>query len=100
MTNPPRPYTLVMIPAEEWQALKNQLQQIREELRHQREQCKEPGITVDYILASEFMKAVGIKKSKLYELITENKIKTVKKSRHLYVLASEVKRYFSDPNIR
>ena len=93
-------YTLVMIPAEEWQALKDQLQQIREELRHQREQNKEPGITADYILASEFMKAVGIKKSKLYELIGENKIKTVKKSRHLYVLATEVKRYFTDPDIR
>ncbi|ANH83177.1 hypothetical protein A8C56_21290 [Niabella ginsenosidivorans] len=98
--NPAKPYTLVMIPAEEWQALKDQLQQIREELRHQREQYKEPGITADYILASVFMKAVDIKKSKLYELIAENKIKTVKKSRHLYVLATEVKRYFTDPDIR
>ncbi|SDD77238.1 helix-turn-helix domain-containing protein [Niabella drilacis] len=98
--NPVKPYTLVMIPAEEWQAQKDLLQQIREELRHQREQYKEPGITADYILATEFMKAVGIKKSKLYELIAENKIKTVKKSRHLYVLATEVKRYFTDPDIR
>ncbi|MFT3902608.1 MAG: hypothetical protein QM727_05520 [Niabella sp.] len=98
--NPAKPYTLVMIPAEEWQALKDQQQLILDELRRQKQQPSTPGITADYILASEFMKAVGIKKSKLYELIAENKIKTVKKSRHLYVLATEVKRYFTDPDIR
>ncbi len=55
----------------------------------QAEAATSPVITADYTLTSEFMKAVGIKKSKLYKMIAKNKIKPLKRSRHLYVLAIE-----------
>lgn len=60
---------------------------------------QEPSIKSDYITAKEFMKAVGIKRTRFYNLIALNKIKTIKKSRHIHVLASEVERYFKDPSI-
>jgi hypothetical protein len=58
------------------------------------------GVTVEYIPAAEFMKAIGIKRWKFDQLIAGNMIKTVKKKRKIYVAASEVKRYFVDPNIQ
>lgn len=56
-------------------------------------------IASQHISAQEFMSAVNIKRTTLPAPITNNQIRTIKKKRKLYVLASEVKRYFFDPII-
>jgi hypothetical protein len=53
-----------------------------------------------YISALEYMKAVGIKRWKFDQLIAENKIKTIKKKRKIYVPVGEVERYFRDPDVQ
>jgi len=53
-----------------------------------------------FITASEFMEAVKIKRWKFDQLIGQNKIRTIKKERKIYVLATEVDRYFMDPDVR
>jgi len=53
-----------------------------------------------YITAQEFMKAVHIRRWKFNQLIFDNKIKTIKKSRRIYVPVSEVDRFFTDPSVR
>lgn len=92
--------TLVMIPKEELDALKKALDLIFQQLQSLREQGNTQPTAADYIPAAQFMKAVNIGRTKFYELIGKNKIQTLKKCRHTYVLASEVKRYFIDPTIR
>jgi hypothetical protein len=52
-----------------------------------------------FITAGEFMEAVRIRRWKFDQLIGSNKIKTIKKGRKIYVLASEVHRYFMDASI-
>jgi hypothetical protein len=53
-----------------------------------------------FITAIEFMQSVKIGRTKFDELIAKSKIKTkIKKKRKIYVLASEVDRYFTDPSI-
>jgi hypothetical protein len=46
------------------------------------------------------MQAVHIRRWKFDQLIAGNKIKAIKKKRKIYVLASEIERYFSDPSIQ
>jgi hypothetical protein len=53
-----------------------------------------------FITASEFMQSVKIGRWKFDQLIRLNKIKTIKKERKIYVLATEVERYFMDSDIR
>ncbi len=53
-----------------------------------------------FITASEFMESVKIGRWKFDQLIRLNKIKTIKKERKIYVLATEVDRYFMDSSIR
>ena len=53
-----------------------------------------------FITASEFMELVRIGRWKFDQLIRLNKIKTIKKERKIYVLATEVDRYFMDSDIR
>lgn len=57
-------------------------------------------VSSGYIPALHFMKAVGIKRWKFDRLIAGNKIKTIKKTRKIYVAVGEVERYFLDPNIQ
>jgi len=52
-----------------------------------------------FITSSEFMEAVKIRRWKFDQLIGQNKIKAIKKERKIYVLATEVDRYFMDPDI-
>jgi hypothetical protein len=58
------------------------------------------GIVPEYIPAMDFMKKVGIERWKFNQLMAGNLIKTIKKKRKIYVLASEVRRYFLDPEIQ
>ena len=52
-----------------------------------------------FITAMEFMESVKIKRWKFNQFVGQNKIKAIKKERKIYVLATEVDRYFMDPNI-
>lgn len=92
--------TLVMIPEEELANLKNMLQDILQYSKTAPAIKSRTNILPAYITAKEFMSAVKICRSMFDRLISENKIKTVKKKRKIYVPASEVERYFSDPSIQ
>ena len=52
------------------------------------------------ITAMDFMESVKIGRWKFDQLVGQNKIKTIRKERKIYVLATEVGCYFMDPNIR
>lgn len=47
-----------------------------------------------FLSALEFMKAVGIKRTKFDELVQANSIRIIKKGRKIYVPVGEVERYF------
>lgn len=53
-----------------------------------------------HITAKGFMAAVRICRSKFDQLVSENKIRIIRKRRKIYVPTSEVDRYFSDPSIK
>jgi hypothetical protein len=93
----------VIISEQELLAIKETLNKILSEVSEIKKapfhpSTNKPGIS-PYISAKEFMDAVRIKRTKFDSLIAANKIKTIKKSRRIYVLASEVERYFKDPDI-
>ncbi len=93
--------TFVLIPAEELETLK----QTQLEILNRLNQLKDPIVqdnpfTSEYIPAAAFMQAVNIKRTKFNELIAQNKIKTLKKCRKIYVWASEVNRFFSNSEIK
>ncbi len=92
---------IVKIPDNQLDSLKSELQKIVSTL----EQIKialttERRAGARFITAAEFMEAVKIKRWKFDQLIANNKIHTLKKKRKVYILATEVERYFSDPNIQ
>jgi hypothetical protein len=90
---------LVIIPEEE---LTN-IQTTQQEILRQLQSLQYPSSTtvpVRHITAKEFMAAVRICRSKFDQLVSENKIKTIKKRRKIYLPTSEVDRYFSDPSIQ
>lgn len=58
------------------------------------------GIPINHITAKEFMGAVRIHRTKFDQLVNENKIKTIKKKRKIYVPVTEIDRYFNDPSIQ
>lgn len=92
--------SLVMIPQEELTNLKTTQQEI---LRYVKELQSKPAANPtiqNHITAKEFMAAVRICRSKFDQLVLTNQIKTVKKSRKIYVPVSEIERYFSDSSIR
>lgn len=94
---------LVVIPItiEEWNEFKSQQQEILKRLdKINTGNTPKSKATSDYITAIEFMKAVKISRSHFDNLIAKNKINTIKKFRRIYVLASEVERYFLDPSIQ
>lgn len=93
--------TLIMIPAEELELIKTKQQEILNKL----DDLKAPPagghhLAVNYITAIEFMDAVRIRRSKFDELVANNKIKSIKKKRKIYVPVSEIERYFKDPSIQ
>lgn len=47
-----------------------------------------------FITAMEFMQAVRIGRTKFDQLVSQNKVKTIKKDRKIYVPVGEVERYF------
>lgn len=95
----PESMNLVMIPQEELTNLKTTQQEILKQLQNL--QIPSSGsIQIKNITAKEFMVAVRICRSKFDQLVIQNKIRTIKKRRKIYVPISEVDRYFSDCSIQ
>ena len=90
---------LVIIPEEDLINIQTTQQEILRQLQNL--QTSSPlSPTSGHITAKEFMAAVRICRSKFDQLVSENKIKTIKKRRKIYLPTSEVHRYFSDPSIQ
>jgi hypothetical protein len=85
--------TLVMVPREEWAAIKNTQQEILQQLIAL-QKSKQAGISVNYITAKEFMATVRIGRTKFDELVATNNIRIIKKGRKIYLQVREVERYF------
>ncbi len=89
---------LVIIPIEELNHLKTTQQEILQQLKELR--SSSPSLsTAKHVTAKEFMSAVKICRSKFDQLVIENRIKTIKKRRKIYVPVGEIDRYFTDPSI-
>lgn len=90
---------LVIIPEEELTNIQSTQQEILRQLQGL-QSFSSSTVPIRHITAKEFMAAVRICRSKFDQLVSENKIKTIKKRRKIYVPTSEVDRYFSDPAIQ
>lgn len=90
---------LVMIPQEELSSLQSTQQEILKQLQSL-QLLTSPTVPLSHITAKEFMAAVRICRSKFDQLVSENKIRIIRKRRKIYVPTSEVDRYFSDPSIK
>jgi len=91
--------TLFMIPAEELAVLRSSQQEILQQLKQLNNKATN-GLSVEYITAKEFMKAVYIGRTKFDQLVNNNKIKVIKKRRKIYVSVNEIKRFFNDPTVK
>ncbi len=91
--------TLIVMPKEEWLKIAAAQEEILQALRRLQNGKKEI-IQVKNITALEFMAAVRIRRTKFDQLVANNKIKTIKKGRKIYVPISEVDRYFQDTSIK
>jgi hypothetical protein len=91
---------MVVIPRDEWEKLCYKQDDILRHLKELQEIKRPAGIPVKHITAKEFMAAVRIGRTKFDQLVNTNKIKVIKKKRKIYLIASEVERYFTDQSIR
>ena len=92
--------SMVIIPEEELDKLKTTQLEILNELKELRlEKSQSKSISM-HITAKEYMQAVRICRSKFDQLVSANKIKTIKKRRKIYVPSSEIERFFNDPSIQ
>jgi hypothetical protein len=91
--------TIYMIPAEDLAQFKSSQQEILRQLLKLNSNNGN-GLSVEYITAKEFMKAVSIGRTKFDQLVNTSKIKVVKKRRKIYVPIREIDRYFKDPSVR
>ena len=96
--NTQHPTSVVIIPIEELNHLKTTQQEILQQLKELKS-CGFSQQTARHVTAKEFMSAVKICRSKFDQLVSANKIKTIKKRRKIYVPVDEIDRYFSDPTI-
>jgi hypothetical protein len=94
--DPQREFTCIMLPASEWQALKKIVEEISQKLNDPRIVPQPQANNSPYITAKEFMAAVRICRSNFDKLVHKGKIMTLKKGRKVYVVASEVERYFRE----
>lgn len=90
---------MLVVPLEEWKAFReNQLAILK-----QLQELQSPGeirkVNSPYITAKEFMAAVRICRSNFDKLVNGGKIMTLKKGRKVYVVASEVERYFREVEV-
>lgn len=88
--------SVIVVPAEEWQRLKKDTADILRQLKSFKPPPKDNKPVSPYITAKEFMAAVRICRSSFDKLVNQNKIMTLKKGRKVYVVATEVERYFRE----
>jgi hypothetical protein len=91
--------TLVMIPKTVWESVVNFQQLLLNEVKELKNRDAN-ALQIRHVTAIKFMEIVGIKRTKFDTLVSENKIKTIKKRRKIYVPVSEIDRYFNDPTIQ
>ncbi len=91
---------LVMIPEDELASLKTSQAEILAQLKNIKTFSSTKEVFPNHITAKEYMTAVKICRSKFDQLVSTNKIKTIKKKRKIYLPASEVDRYFTDPTVQ
>lgn len=89
---------LLIIPEEEWKKLRDGQAELLRLLKDQAGRETAGNKTVPYITAMEFMSAVRIGRTKFDQLVAQNKVKTIKKDRKIYVPIGEVERYFKNPS--
>ena len=89
---------MLIIPDEEWQWIKEHIRELVQKLTDLQLSLNTPPHrkVSPYITAKEFMAAVRICRSNFDKLVGGQKIMTIKKGRKIYVVASEVERYFKD----
>jgi len=90
---------MVLVPEAEWSQIKDTQLRILEVLK-ELDNKKNEAVKIKNITALEFMSAVRIKRTKFDKLVAENKIKTIKKGRKIYLPVSEIDRYFTDNSIQ
>lgn len=89
-----------VIPINELKMLVEALRKIENDVAEIKEQQQVNfNLQVGYIRPKDFMKAVGIKRTKFNSLVAQNVIKTIKKGRKIYLPFSEIQRYFTNPRI-
>jgi hypothetical protein len=92
---------VVIMPVEQLkQMIESCFQPLRAEIQKAKEGRTDSAIRLEYLTSQEFMEATKIRRSKMEHLIKTNQIKSIKKSRKIYIPASEIERYFSDPTIK
>jgi len=93
---------MYLVPSELIEGIKKNQNEIAEKLQRLSEKLEKHNseLPQDYITALQFRKAVHIGQWKFDQLVNSNLIKTIKKKRKIYVPATEVQRFFSDPSIR
>jgi hypothetical protein len=92
-------YACIILPAAEWQLLKKTLVEISEKVNTLPVQQELKTGSSPYITAKEFMAAVRICRSNFDKLVNKGKIMTLKKGRKVYVVSSEVERYFREVEV-
>ena len=93
---------MLIIPDEEWQWIKEHIRELTQKLTDLQLSLNTPPdrkVSSPYITAKEFMAAVRICRSNFDKLVGGQKIMTIKKGRKIYVVASEVKRYFKEVEV-
>lgn len=92
--------SVLIIPIEDWNAIKEDIRRIAERLEQMNVSSRgSVPIKSPYITAKEFMAAVRICRSNFDKLVSRRKIMTIKKGRKVYVVASEVERYFKEVEV-
>lgn len=87
---------VLIIPEEEWKVLVDGYNEILSLLKDLVGKETSPGKVVPFITAIEFMSAVRIGRTKFDQLVSESKVRTIKKGRKIYVPIGEVERYFKE----
>ncbi len=89
---------VVVVPESEWLRMLNSQAEILELVKALSSRDTGGSKVVPFITAMEFMSAVRIGRTKFDQLVAENKVRTIKKGRKIYVPIGEVERYFGNPD--
>ncbi len=87
---------VLIIPEDEWKKLLENQSELLRLLKELAGRDTGAGKTVPFITAIEFMSAVRIGRTKFDQLVAQNKVRTIKKDRKIYVPIGEVERYFKE----